>query len=100
MSITKEEALHRAKEALDRAQRKYDKAFADWQDEVDGILLKPAHARVLTRKQVIALARAIENEDSFRKIMELGGGPFLQSRNKDEKYNDNKETENDIIKED
>ena len=83
MNMSKEEALKRAKASLDRAQEKYDKAYAAWQDEIDMILLKPAHTRVLTRKQAIALARAIENEDSFKKIMEMGGGPFLRSRNKD-----------------
>ena len=35
MSISKEEALKRAKAALDRAQEKYDKAYAAWQDEID-----------------------------------------------------------------
>ena len=96
MSVSKDEALKRAKQALDRAQEKYDRIYAEWQDEMDTILLKPAHARLMTRKQVIALARAIENEDSFKKIMELGMIPVVN--NKEHKNND-KENRNEIVKE-
>ena len=72
MSVSKEDALKRAKKALDKAQQRYDEALVQWQDELDMILLKPAHARVMSRKQAVAIARAIENEDSFKKIIELG----------------------------
>ena len=96
MSVSKDEALKRAKQALDRAQEKYDRIYAEWRDEMDTILLKPAHARLMTRKQVIALARAIENEDSFKKIMELGMIPVVN--NKEHKNND-KENRNEIVKE-
>ncbi len=96
MSVSKEEALKRAKQSLERAQEKYDKIYAQWQDEMDEILLKPAHARLMTRKQVIALARAIENEDSFKKIMELGMIPVVN--NKEYKNND-KENRNEFSKE-
>ncbi len=96
MSMSKEDALKRAKQALEKAQEKYDKAYAAWQDEMDEILLKPTHARSMTRKQVIALARAIENEDSFKKIMELGMIPVVN--NKEHKNND-KENRNEFSKE-
>ncbi|MBQ4271727.1 MAG: hypothetical protein II718_07860 [Clostridiales bacterium] len=95
MSVSKDEALKRAKQALDRAQEKYDKIYAEWRDEMDTILLKPAHARLMTRKQVIALARAIENEDSFKKIMEMGMIPVMSKENK----NNDKENRNEIVKE-
>ena len=95
MSMSKEDALKRAKQALEKAQEKYDKAYAAWQDEMDEILLKPAHARSMTRKQVIALARAIENEDSFKKIMEMGMIPVMSKENK----NNDKENRNEIVKE-
>ena len=96
MSVSKDEALKRAKQALDRAQEKYDRIYAEWRDEMDTILLKPAHARLMTRKQVIALARAIENEDSFKKIMDMGMIPVVN--NKEHKNND-KENRNEIVKE-
>ena len=96
MSVSREEALKRAKHTLERAQEKYDKIYAQWQDEMDEILLKPAHARLMSRKQVIALARAIENEESFKKIMELGMLPVMN--NKEHKNND-KESKNEFSKE-
>ena len=95
MNMSKEEALKRAKASLDRAQERYDKAYAAWQDEIDMILLKPAHTRVLTRKQAIALARAIENEDSFKKIMEMGMIPVMNS--KEHKNNNDKEIKDEIV---
>ena len=95
MSVSKDEALKRAKQALDRAQEKYDRIYAEWRDEMDTILLKPAHARLMTRKQVIALARAIENEDSFKKIMELGMIPVMNS--KEHKNNNDKEIKDEIV---
>ena len=95
MSVSKDEALKRAKQALDRAQEKYDRIYAEWRDEMDTILLKPAHARLMTRKQVIALARAIENEDSFKKIMEMGMIPVMNS--KEHKNNNDKEIKDEIV---
>jgi len=84
MSISKEDAMKKAKAALDRAQKKYDKALSDWQDEMDTILLKPTHARTLSRKQVVALARAIENDECFEKIMSMGMLPPALSNHSEE----------------
>lgn len=84
MSLSKEEAMKKAKIALDRAQKKYDKALSDWQDEMDTILLKPTHARTLSRKQVVALARAIENDECFEKIMAMGMLPPALNNNHEE----------------
>ena len=86
MSISKEDALNRAMKALEKAQQRYDEALMQWQDELDTILLKPVHARVISRKQAIALARAIENEECFEQIMELGMLPTgLNKRNTEDK---------------
>ena len=72
MSVSKEEAMKKAKAALDRAQKKYEKALSAWQDEVDTIVLKPMHIRSISRKEAVQLARAIENDECFRKIMAMG----------------------------
>ena len=45
MSMSKEDAFRRAEAALKKAQEKYDKAWAAWQEELDGIVLKPMHIR-------------------------------------------------------
>ena len=72
MGMSKEEAYYKAKAGLDRAQKKYDKAYAAWQEELDGIVLKPMHIRNLSRKQAIQLAKAISDDTIFNKIMEMG----------------------------
>lgn len=84
MSLSKEDAMKKAKIALERAQKKYDKALAAWQDEMDTILLRPTHARTLSRKQVVALARAIENDECFEKIMAMGMLPPALNNNHEE----------------
>jgi len=84
LSLSKEDAMKKAKVALDRAQKKYDKALADWQDEMDMILLKPTHARTLSRKQVVALAKAIENDECFEKIVAMGMLPPALNNNHEE----------------
>ena len=83
MNMSKEEALKRAKAALDRAQERYDKAYAAWQDEIDGIVLKPMHVRNLSRKQAIQLAKAISDDTIFAKIMELGLLPDTLKKRED-----------------
>lgn len=89
MSLSKEEAFLQAKVALERAQRKYDKALEAWQDEVDGIVLKPMHVRNLSRKQAIQLAKAIQDDTIFNKIMEMGLMPEIIQRKEEIKSNEN-----------
>ncbi len=83
MGMSKEEAFVKARAALERAQRRYDKAYAAWQDEVDGIVLKPMHVRNLSRKQAIQLAKAISDDTIFAKIMELGLLPDTLKKRED-----------------
>ena len=95
MSMSKEDAFRRAETALKKAQDKYDKAYAAWQEELDGIVLKPMHVRNLSRKQAIQLARAISDDTIFKKIMEMGMIPVMSKANK----NNDKENRNEIVKE-
>lgn len=83
MGMSKEEAFVKARAALERAQRRYDKAYAAWQDEIDGIVLKPMHVRNLSRKQAIQLAKAISDDTIFAKIMELGLLPDTLKKRED-----------------
>ncbi len=83
MGMSKEEAFVKARSALERAQRRYDKAYAAWQDEIDGIVLKPMHVRNLSRKQAIQLAKAISDDTIFAKIMELGLLPDTLKKRED-----------------
>ena len=83
MSMSKEDAFRRAEVALKKAQEKYDKAWAAWQDELDGIVLKPMHIRNLSRKEAIQLARAISDDTIFKKIMEWGLLPETLKKRED-----------------
>ena len=94
MSLSKEDAMIKAKKALERAQDKYDKALAAYQDEMDLILLKPAHARVLSRKEVVALARAIENDECFSRIMAMGALPERLVKNNTDREEETHEFKN------
>ena len=85
MSMSKEDAFRRAETALKKAQDKYDKAYAAWQEELDGIVLKPMHVRNLSRKQAIQLARAISDDTIFKKIMEMGLLPETLKKREDNK---------------
>ncbi len=85
MSMSKEESFRRAEKALKKAQEKYDKAWSAWQDELDGIVLKPMHVRNLSRKQAVQLARAIADDTIFNKIMELGLLPDTLKKREDNK---------------
>ena len=89
MSMSKEDAFRRAEAALKKAQEKYDKAWAAWQDELDGIVLKPMHIRNLSRKEAIQLARAISDDTIFKKIMELGLLPETLKKREDNQKNEN-----------
>ncbi len=89
MSMSKEDAFRRAEVALKKAQEKYDKAWAAWQDELDGIVLKPMHIRNLSRKEAIQLARAISDDTIFKKIMEWGLLPETLKKREDNQKNEN-----------
>ena len=89
MSMSKEDAFRRAETALKKAQDKYDKAYAAWQEELDGIVLKPMHVRNLSRKQAIQLARAISDDTIFKKIMEMGLLPETLKKREDNQRNEN-----------
>lgn len=89
MSMSKEDAFRRAETALKKAQDKYDKAYAAWQEELDGIVLKPMHVRNLSRKQAIQLARAISDDTIFKKIMEMGLLPETLKKREDNQKNEN-----------
>ena len=89
MSMSKEDAFRRAETALKKAQDKYDKAYAAWQEELDGIVLKPMHIRNLSRKQAIQLARAISDDTIFKKIMEMGLLPETLKKREDNQKNEN-----------
>ena len=88
MSMSKEDAFRRAETALKKAQEKYDKAYAAWQDELDGIVLKPMHIRNLSRKQAVQLARAISDDTIFKKIMEMGLLPETLKKREDDHKNE------------
>lgn len=89
MSLSKEEAYLQAKSALEKAQKKYDKALEAWQDEIDGIVLKPMRTRNLSRKQAVLLARAIGDDTIFDKIMEMGLMPDIIQKKEEIKHNEN-----------
>lgn len=89
MSMSKEDAFRRAETALKKAQEKYDKAWAAWQEELDGIVLKPMHIRNLSRKEAIQLARAISDDTIFKKIMEWGLLPDTLKKREDNQKNEN-----------
>ena len=89
MSMSKEDAFRRAEVALKKAQEKYDKAWAAWQEELDGIVLKPMHMRNLSRKEAIQLARAISDDTIFKKIMEWGLLPETLKKREDNQKNEN-----------
>ncbi len=89
MSMSKEDAFRRAEVALKKAQEKYDKAWAAWQEELDGIVLKPMHIRNLSRKEAIQLARAISDDTIFKKIMEWGLLPETLKKREDNQKNEN-----------
>ncbi len=89
MSMSKEDAFRRAEMALKKAQEKYDKAWAAWQEELDGIVLKPMHIRNLSRKEAIQLARAISDDTIFKKIMEWGLLPETLKKREDNQKNEN-----------
>lgn len=89
MSMSKEDAFRRAEVALKKAQEKYDKAWAAWQEELDGIVLKPMHIRNLSRKEAIQLARAISDDTIFKKIMEWGLLPDTLKKREDNQKNEN-----------
>ena len=89
MSMSKEDAFRRAEVALKKAQEKYDKAWAAWQEELDGIVLKPMHIRNLSRKEAIQLARAISDDTIFKKIMESGLLPETLKKREDNQKNEN-----------
>ena len=89
MSMSKEDAFRRAEVALKKAQEKYDKAWATWQEELDGIVLKPMHIRNLSRKEAIQLARAISDDTIFKKIMEWGLLPETLKKREDNQKNEN-----------
>ncbi len=88
MSLSKEEAMKKAKDALERAQKKYDKALEAWQDEVDMIVLKPMHIRSISRKQAVQIAKAIENDECFAKIMAMGLLPGQLQKEREEQKNE------------
>lgn len=89
MSMSKEDAFRRAEVALKKAQEKYDKAWAAWQEELDSIVLKPMHIRNLSRKEAIQLARAISDDTIFKKIMEWGLLPETLKKREDNQKNEN-----------
>lgn len=89
MSMSKEDAFRRAEVALKKAQEKYDKAWTAWQEELDGIVLKPMHIRNLSRKEAIQLARAISDDTIFKKIMEWGLLPETLKKREDNQKNEN-----------
>ena len=68
----REEALEKSRVAFEAAKKKLEKAQKSWQDEVDSIVLRPVHIRNISREEAVKLAKAIEKEDSFQKIMKLG----------------------------
>jgi hypothetical protein len=91
MSMSKEDAFRKAEAALKKAQEKYDKAYAVWQEEVDSIVLRPMHIRNLSRKQAVQLAKAISDDTIFAKIMELGLLPSTLQKREDIKQNEDDE---------
>ena len=75
MSVSKEMAYKKAKAALEKAQKNYDKAYEAWQNELDLIVLKPIHVRNISRKEAVMLAGILNSDDCFKKIMEMGALP-------------------------
>ena len=72
MSVSKEQNFLKAKASLERAQKQYDKAYAAWQEELDGIVLKPMHLRSMSRKEAMVLARVLSDDEVFKRVMEMG----------------------------
>lgn len=85
MSMSKEEIMIRAKKALERAQAKYDKAYADWQDDINQIVLKPIHTRNLSRREATQLAKILESDECFKQIMKMGLIPAQSISEREEK---------------
>ena len=67
-----EKAFLDAKDALELAQHKFEKAQQDWQDEIDAIILNPIHKKRISRKEAHQLAKAISDNNLFGKLLELG----------------------------
>ena len=63
MSVSKEANFLKAKSNLEKAQKQYDKAYAAWQEELDGIVLRPMHLRQMSRKQAQILARVLTDDE-------------------------------------
>ena len=72
MSVSKEQNFFKAKASLERAQKQYDKAYAAWQEELDGIVLRPMHLRSMSRKEAMVLARVLSDDEVFKRVMEMG----------------------------
>jgi hypothetical protein len=72
MSVSKEQNFLKAKASLERAQKQYDKAYAAWQEELDGIVLRPMHLRSMSRKEAMVLARVLSDDEVFKRVMEMG----------------------------
>ena len=72
MSVSKEQNFLKAKASLERAQKQYDKAYAAWQEELDGIVLRPMHLRSMSRKEAMVLARVLSDDEVFKHVMEMG----------------------------
>ena len=72
MSVSKEQNFLKAKASLERAQKQYDKAYASWQEELDGIVLRPMHLRSMSRKEAMVLARVLSDDEVFKRVMEMG----------------------------
>ena len=72
MSVSKEHNFLKAKASLERAQKQYDKAYAAWQEELDGIVLRPMHLRSMSRKEAMVLARVLSDDEVFKRVMEMG----------------------------
>ena len=85
MSLSKEAAYKKAKEALEKAQRAYDKAYAAWQDELDVMILKPIHERTLSRNEAVKLAKLLDSDELFEQIMKMGELPTITTYGKKEK---------------
>ena len=67
-----EKAFLDAQASLEAAQRKFDKAQQEWQNEIDAIVLDPIHKKRITRKEAHQLAKAIADNNLFGKLLELG----------------------------
>lgn len=86
---SREETLEKSRLAFEAAKRRMEKAQKAWQDEIDAIILRPVHTRSISRAEAVKLAKAIENDNCFKKIMDMGMVPE-QIKEENEKI---KETE-------